>query len=77
MPTVLRIGPYRFYFYGIDRVEPRHVHVTGPGASAKFWLDEVRLARNDGYNLKELRRVQRLVEEHRQELSDAWDEFFA
>jgi hypothetical protein len=30
MPTVLRIGPYRFFFYSGDREEPRHVreHAT-------------------------------------------------
>jgi hypothetical protein len=27
MPTVLRIGPYRFFFYAGDRDEPPHVHV--------------------------------------------------
>ena len=27
MPTVLREGPYRYYFYASDREEPPHVHV--------------------------------------------------
>jgi len=27
MPTVLQIGPYRFFFYAGDRDEPPHVHV--------------------------------------------------
>lgn len=27
MPTVLRVGPYRFFFYAGDRSEPAHVHV--------------------------------------------------
>ena len=26
MPTVLRHGPYRFFFYSGDRDEPPHVH---------------------------------------------------
>lgn len=27
MPTVLRSGPYRFFFYAGDRDEPPHVHI--------------------------------------------------
>ena len=27
MPTILREGPYRFFFYASDREEPLHVHV--------------------------------------------------
>ncbi len=27
MPTVLRSGPYRFFFYASDRDEPVHIHV--------------------------------------------------
>lgn len=42
MPTVLRSGPYRFYFYAGDRAEPLHVHVERDDAEAKFWLDPVR-----------------------------------
>ena len=28
MPTVLRSGAYRFFFYSADREEPAHVHVA-------------------------------------------------
>ncbi len=27
MPTVLRIGPYRFFFFAGDRNEPLHIHI--------------------------------------------------
>lgn len=27
MPTALRVGPYRFYFYSYDCGEPRHMHL--------------------------------------------------
>jgi hypothetical protein len=39
MPTTLRTGPYRFYFYSYDCGEPRHTHVDRENKSAKFWLD--------------------------------------
>lgn len=38
MPTVLRSGPYRFFFYAGDRDEPRHVHVEREDEVAKFGL---------------------------------------
>jgi hypothetical protein len=41
MPTALRTGPYRFYFYSYDCGEPRHMHVDRENRSAKFWLDPV------------------------------------
>jgi hypothetical protein len=38
MPTVLRLGPYRFFFYAGDGVEPPHVHIERDEKAAKFWL---------------------------------------
>ena len=43
MPTVLRVGPFRFFFYAGDGGEPPHVHVERDEGEAKFWLDPVRL----------------------------------
>ena len=36
MPTVLRSGRYRFYFFSSDEGEPPHVHVKAGGDQAKF-----------------------------------------
>jgi len=44
MPTVLRIGAARFFFYSNEGAEPAHIHVEQAGALAKFWLDPVALA---------------------------------
>ena len=76
MPTVLRSGPYRFYFYSHEPNEPPHVHVDRDADSAKFWLEPVGLTRNLGFNPSELRRLQSIVTEHRMELLEAWHEFF-
>ena len=46
MPTVLREGPYRFYFVSHDLYEPPYVHVDRDEDAAKFWLEPVALARN-------------------------------
>jgi hypothetical protein len=53
MPTVLRIGPYRFFFYAGDRDEPAHVHVERESHKAKFWLDPVRLEQSGGFRSHE------------------------
>jgi hypothetical protein len=76
MPTVLRIGPYRFQFYAIDEDEPPHVHVKRERRHAKFWLDPVALAFNVRFSAHELNRIHRLVEENREYLLERWDEFF-
>lgn len=76
MPTVLRLGPYRLYFYSHETTEPPHVHVDRDTQSAKFWLEPVGLARNLGFSAAELRKVQSLVVEHRQELLEAWHGYF-
>lgn len=72
MPTVLRTGPYRFYFYSHEPNEPPHVHVDRDNLSAKFWLNPVSLARNLWFNARELRRIQSLVTRHQPELLEAW-----
>jgi len=76
MPTVLRSGPYRFYFYSHGPNEPPHIHVDRDDMSAKFWLDPVQLAANLGFRARELREIQSMVKDSRQRLLEAWNEFF-
>jgi hypothetical protein len=76
MPAVLRLGPYRFYFYSHEPNEPAHVHVDRDNLSAKFWLVPVSLARNLGFRPNELRTLYALVQEHQQQLQEAWDGYF-
>ena len=76
MPTVLRVGPYRFFFYSGDRGEPVHVHVERDQNVAKFWLAPVRLQTSGGFNAAELRRIQRVIEENEISLIEAWNEYF-
>jgi hypothetical protein len=75
-PTILRDGPYRFYFFAGDRAEPPHVHVEGNDGEAKYWLRPVALVDAWGYSARELRVIQRIIEVHRDEFLRAWDEFF-
>jgi len=74
MPTVLRSGPYRAYFYSHDLIEPPHVHVDRDDLSAKFWLNPVSLAHNLGFKPKELRAIERLLVANEAALLAAWQE---
>jgi Domain of unknown function (DUF4160) len=76
MPTVLRQGPYRFFFYAGDRDEPPHVHVEHDDCAAKFWLDPVRLERSHGCSGKALNRIQEIIETNQTTLLESWNEFF-
>ncbi|MDE0213947.1 MAG: DUF4160 domain-containing protein, partial [Deltaproteobacteria bacterium] len=53
MPTVLRQGPYRFFFYSSDGQEPPHVHVEGDNDVAKFLLEPIRLQEAGGFRRAE------------------------
>ncbi|MGB0387450.1 MAG: DUF4160 domain-containing protein [Ardenticatenaceae bacterium] len=77
MPTVLRSGRYRLYFFSSDQGEPPHVHVKAGGDQAKFWLDPIRLAANYGFRAHELNRIERLIRKHQTELLEAWREYFS
>lgn len=76
MPTVLRIGPYRFFFYASDRPEPPHVHVERETKCAKVWLTSVHPADAGSFSHTELARIIRLVREHHDDLVRSWHDFF-
>jgi hypothetical protein len=76
MPTVLRIGPYRFFFYANDRDEPPHVHVEREKNKAKFWLSPVRLERSGRFGRHEINHIQKMVEENQELLLRGWNECF-
>ena len=76
MPTVLRSGPYRFFFYAGEQDEPPHVHVERDNCEAKLWLDPVRLVRSHGFAASEISTVEKLIVENQQHLLDSWNEFF-
>jgi uncharacterized protein DUF4160 len=76
MPTVLRAGPYRFFFYAGDREEPPHIHIERDDNTAKFWLDQVRLRESRGFSRIEIRRLQKVVEDKQEQLLRSWHEYF-
>jgi len=75
-PTVFRQSGFRFHFF--SREEYRmHIHVHGQAGEAKFWIDpQIELAQNHGLADKELNLVRKLIEEHENEIRNAWSRHF-
>jgi hypothetical protein len=76
MPTVFKIGPYRFFFYAGDRNEPQHIHIESSDKIAKFWLDPIRLQYSYGFNRKEIGHIQKLIYKNKAKLMEAWNDYF-
>ena len=77
MPTVLRIGGFRFFFYSEEGMEPPHIHVEKDDDVAKFWLEPVALASSFGFSAKEINQLRKLVIAHQETLLQAWHEYFS
>ena len=77
MPTILRIGPYRFFFYSNEQEEPAIVHIQRERMLAKFWLQPVMLASSTRFSPQELRKLESLVSKHSGALLEAWNEYFS
>ena len=75
MPTVLRIGSFRFHFYSDEEREPAHIHVQVGDAECKFWLWPTRLARNNGVSTHLIRQIERLIFENQALLMEKYREF--
>lgn len=74
MPTILRIGPYRFFFYSNEDGEPIHVHVIREKTEAKFWIEpNVSVASNEGFAKHELKKIMDMVIENKEIIEDAWN----
>jgi hypothetical protein len=75
MPTVLRIGSFRFHFYSDERNEPPHIHVATPDGECKFWLEPIGLARNKGVSARVVRQIERLVFQNQILLIERYNEY--
>ncbi len=76
MPTILRLKGYRFFFFSGEGQEPPHVHVESAEKYAKFWLNPVALTRSWGFRSHEIKELHALVEGHKKEFEEKWDEHF-
>ena len=75
-PTLFKYKNYRFFFF--SREEARiHVHITCPEGEAKFWLEPIiALAYHYKISEKQLRELQKVVEERKDEIKNEWEKHF-
>jgi hypothetical protein len=76
VPTVLRWGPYRAFFYSNEAGEPAHVHVRAGDKEAKFWLHDLVVAISAGFAAHEIGDIVRHLRQNRENLLGAWNEHF-
>jgi hypothetical protein len=76
VPTILIVGPYRFFFVSLDLGEPPHVHIQREKMVAKFWLEPVTLERAGGFKPQELNKLFKMTQERRELLLEKWHEHF-
>ncbi|MFC1601833.1 DUF4160 domain-containing protein [Candidatus Sumerlaeota bacterium] len=75
-PTVFRWRGYRFFFFSREE-ERMHVHVYCGDGQAKFWLEpEIALATNHGLQRAEISRLERVVEDRKDDIAKAWNDHF-
>jgi hypothetical protein len=75
-PTIFYEKGYRFFFF--SREEPRmHVHIYSADGEAKFWLEpEIELAKNYNLSRKQMVEIEKIIEEHYDEIRTAWKKWF-
>ncbi len=76
MPTILREGPYRFFFYSGDRDEPAHVHIERDDRIAKIWLQPLRLQSSGGFSRTEISKILKIAEDKQIFLMESWHDYF-
>ena len=76
MPTLFIIHGFRFFFFSNEGTEPIHVHVEKADKACKFWLNPVGLARNYKFTSAELRKIMDIIEDHKKEIEEKWNDYF-
>lgn len=76
-PTVFRYKNFKFFFFSNE--EPRmHVDIWSPEGEAKFWIEPiVALADYKKFSSKQIKELDKVVNEHVKEIEKAWKKHFS
>ena len=74
MPTVIRLGRFRFVIYPQDH-GPAHVHVIGAGAEAKFVIETSECLAVYGFSQKTVKMLGNVVAKNKDLLMETWEEY--
>jgi hypothetical protein len=76
VPTVLRWGAYRAFFYSNEGNEPAHVHVRAGDKEIKIWIHDLNVAVNMGFAAHEVGDIIRYLRANRDQLLAARNDHF-
>ncbi len=76
MPTIFRIGRYRFFFNSREETR-RHVHIETPDGTAKFWIEPL-VSLVNYYNIPEheLADIEKIIKEKCHDFINEWNKHF-
>lgn len=75
MPTIMRIEGYRFFFFSDEHL-PQHIHIEKGDGYARIEIETTKITDSYNLNSKEIKKLSRLVEQNKEKLRKAWDEYF-
>jgi hypothetical protein len=75
MPTLLREDGYRFFFFSDEHL-PKHIHIEKSDKYMRIEIETLKVTDNYRMTSKEIRQVIGIVEKHKQDFLEAWDEYF-
>ena len=75
MPTIIYLFGLRFFFYSEEHL-PIHIHVQNGDGRAKIIVADLEVVENMGIKPKDLRKAISIIEEYREDIIKAWNEYF-
>ena len=75
MPTIIYLFGLRFFFYSEEHL-PVHVHVQNGDGRAKIIVSNLEVVENNGIKPKDIKKALTIVEEYREDIIKAWNEYF-
>ena len=75
MPTIIFLFGLRFFFYSEEHL-PIHIHVQNGDGRAKNIIANMEVVENNGIKPKDLKKAIAIIEEYRDEIIKAWNEYF-
>ena len=75
MPTVLKIDGFRFFFFS-DEHTPEHIHIEKGDSYIRIEIESLKVTDSYNINGKDTKKLVKLVEEHKDKLKEAWNEYF-
>jgi hypothetical protein len=75
MPTLLRVDGYRFFFFSDEHL-PKHIHIEKSDRYMRIELETLKVTDKYKMTSKEIRDVTAIVEKHKDDFLEAWNEYF-